>query len=519
MDRAGITLFGVAGLDLAARFAGELLGFGTTIGLAVPVVLAGRLSFGLSTLGAALGWLLLWLVLFLYAPVFFPTPDRSTDDWVVGVPNRLVVATGALGVGLTLEGWIAAWESRTNYGGGIVSGTVSVPPRYAAGLLVGVLVAYLVVVRTRPTAFAARRLPVPDRPTEGTVTGDRYVFLVLMLGVVLAVMSVLFPLPELILVGLQLGDVLYGVGMLVTAGEFYLAARQDLVEGMTGAVLVIWQEVEDLAHLVYVLAPLLWVWYVAVAVVTVLDLPTLVRTSPVGLVGVLGLVTVVGGYVTFHSFRLSERVRARMTGVDEHPRMPLFLLPAGAGVFVVMSVTLTGDPDPNSISMLALSPGLWGLAAASTVVAAVAIARPRLFPSFEASVDDRAVAAVSTTVFLLGTFVAFWATGAVEDSLGSVVQALTVLTVVSLGFWIGPPVFLGDRSLSDRERLKRGLKRSITASAVSLALGAVPVVYGNSPYPPLWELYLSVFTTTMIVSTMCAALFAVVLPFRFTRTG
>jgi hypothetical protein len=42
MDREGIALFGVAGLDLAARFAGELLGFGTTIGLAVPVVLPFR---------------------------------------------------------------------------------------------------------------------------------------------------------------------------------------------------------------------------------------------------------------------------------------------------------------------------------------------------------------------------------------------------------------------------------------------------------------------------------------------
>lgn len=512
-DRDGLTLVCVAGLDLAARFAGELLGFGTTIGLAVPIVLAGRLSFGLSALGAALGWFLLWLVLFFYAPVFFPAPDRSKSDWVVGIPNRLVVATGALCVGLTLEGWLAVWE--TNVGVGIVTGTVYVPPRDAAGLLVGIFVGYFAVVDREPTAFAATYLPVPDRPTVGSITADRYVFLVLLLGVVLSVMSVLFPLPELILVGLQVGDVLYGFLALVRVGEFSLAARKDLVEGMTGAVLVVWQEIEDLSHLVYILVPLLWTWWLVVAVITVLDLPTLVRTAPVSLVGVLSLVMAVGGYVTLHSFRLSERVRARLTDADERSRMPLFLLPAGGGAFVVMTAMLAGETGPNSISTLTLSPGLWVLAAVSTVVAVVAVAQPRLFPSVEEFVDDRAVAALSTAVFLVCLFM-----GNMTDStLGSVVQVISVLTVVSLGFWIGPPVFLGDRSLPDRERLKRGLKRSIVASVVSLAFGAVPVVYGSSPYPPLWELYLSVSTTAMIVSAMCALFFAAVLPFRFSRTG
>jgi hypothetical protein len=519
VDRTGLTLFGVAGLDLAARFAGELLGFGTTIGLAVPVVLAGRLSFGLSTLGAALGWLLLWLVLFLFAPVFFPEPDRSKNDWVVGVPNRLVVATGALGVGLTLEGWIAAWESRVSLGSGIVTGTVSVPPRYAVGLLVGILVSYFVVSNWRPSVFGTTWLPVPDRPAEGSVTADRYVFLVLMLGVVLSVMSVLFPLPELLLVGLQLGDVVYGLGTLVSAGEFYLVARQDFVEGMTGAVLVIWQDIEDLSHLVYIIAPLLWVWYIAVATITVADLPALVRTSPLGLVGVLGLVTVVGGYVTFHSFRLSERVRARMTGDDERPRMPLFLLPAGGGAFVVMAVLVDPASGPDSISTLSFSPGRWALGAASTVGAVVATARPRLLSPFERSVDDQAVAAVSTTVFLLCSFFPYYTTNTVEDSLGNIVLGLIMLTVLSLAFWIGPPVFLGERSLSDLERLKIGLKRSGVATVVSFALVAVPIVYGDRPYPTLWELYVYIFGTAMFVSAMCALFFAVVLPFRFSRTG
>ncbi|WP_152040436.1 hypothetical protein [Salinigranum salinum] len=517
MDRSGAVLFGVAGLDLAARIAGELLGFGTTVGLAVPVVLAGRLSFGLSTLGAALGWLLLWLVLFLYAPVFFPGPDRPTGEWVVGIPNRLVVATGALGVGLTLEGWIAAWESQVSLADGIVTGVVYISPLYAAGLLVAILVGYFIVVDTRPSVFAATRLPVPNRPTEGSITADRYVFLVLTLGLVLSVMSVLFPLPELLLVGLQLGDVVYGLGMLVSAGEFYVAARQDFVEGMTGAVLVIWQEIEDISHLVYILAPLLWVWYIAVATITAADLPALVRTAPLDLIGVLVLVTTVGGYVTFHSFRLSERVRARMTGDDERPRMPLFLLPAGAGAFVVMAVLVNPASGPDSVSTLAFSPGLWALAAAGTMVAVIATARPRRVPSFERVIDDQAVAALSTTVFLLCSFLPFFTTGAVEASFSDDVLALSMLTVLSLAFWIGPPVFLGDRSLPDKKRLKTGLKRSGAAAVVTFALAAIPVVYGDRPYSPLWELYLSVFGVVMLVSGMCFALFAVIMPFRLNR--
>ena len=106
-----IAVYATASTDLLIRAAAELLGFGHTVGLLVPTVVVGRLALGLNTVGWALGWVLLWLILFFYAPLFFPRQGEPNADWTLGAPNRLLVATAAVGVGVTFESWLAVFES------------------------------------------------------------------------------------------------------------------------------------------------------------------------------------------------------------------------------------------------------------------------------------------------------------------------------------------------------------------------------------------------------------------------
>ncbi|MFB6167664.1 MAG: hypothetical protein ABEJ43_02330 [Haloferacaceae archaeon] len=521
---SGIAIYGTASTDFVVRVSAELLGFGRSFGLFVPFILTGRLVLGLNTIGWALGWMLLWLVLFLYGPLFFPPQGETSTDWTLGVPNRLLVATAAVGVGITLESWLTVLESQANYGG-IVSSPVYVPPGTALGLLGATLLGHFVVGRLPPTSWAVSRLRTTPRPEEGHVTPDRYLLAVVFLGGILAVVAVLFPLPELLVMAFGAGSVVASVAPLTAPGVYLLAIREDLTQGLLGGAVAVWQDLEDVFHLVYILAPLLWFWLFAAGTIHILDLRTAVARSPLSLFLVLGTLGVAGGHVTLFAFRLSLRIRARARGEEPPPLVPLFLLPLGLAMFVPLAIIISsGIRTPNSLARLTFTRPLAALALLSIALSVVTVLRPAAFPLTGPDANDRATAAIATAVTLtLSVFAGVYSTSVLQPdarfAAARVVVGMTVFALVVSSLWWGSRIFLPADATTDRTRLKVGIVRAGAGAVAGLVLSAVSVATGLLYQPGILRLGVSYALSLLVLTSgLNLVLYVFVYPFRFVST-
>jgi|GEM_PF-4404075 len=550
------TLFGVVSVDLTLRFASELvgivdlvlrfvvevLGLGRTVSISAGAVLGSRLLLGLDIAGWMFGWLLFWLLLFQSTPLFFPrqgSRDDPSSDWTAGLANRFLLATATVGVGITFEGWLAALETRFHVGS-LVSSPVSISPVGFGGLLVVTLVGYVAVASLTTTTRVDRKyLYVPsDRYEGGAVTGDRYLLAVVVLGAILATMAVLFPLPELLLVSLQTADVLVAVGVVGTSAEYVVAARNDIVEGMTGAVLSVWEDLEEVFHLVYIVAPLLLFWVLAVETLAGIAFDSVVASSVPGL-AVLGLCLVtIGVQVTFHSYRLSERVRDRLVdaasasqeealNTETKPRIPLFLGPAAlawfvAGVLGTRQGSGIGGTAPV-VYELPFEPELALLAGFAFVLSILTVARPEWFPDFDdgdsdsAAARDHATAAVGTTVFVTVPVVG----GQVyADALGlpRVVALVVLLGGTLLAPWLAPRFLLGAQE-SEWDRLTTGIVRAGLTAIVGFLLTmavylAVSFTFGGT-VPTRLNVFVALFSLPLYVGGIALVLFVFLTPFHY----
>lgn len=474
-------VYGLAGTDLVIRVFAEFLGLGRTLGLVVPTIVTGRLVLGLDTVGWVLGWVLLWALLFLYGPLFFPSQGEPSTDWTLGLPNRLLVATAAVGVGITFESGLAVFESLANYGG-IVSSPVSVPPLVAVGLLGATLVGHLVVRNGGPTSWTVANLPIPPRPRGRPIAPDRYLSAIVVLGTILAVVAVLFPLPELLVMGFGAASVLGGVAPLTTPSVYLLAIREDLVRGMLGGALAVWQELEDLFHLVYVLAPLLWFWLLAVGTIHLLDLQMAVFQSPLSLFLLLALLGAAGGHVTLFAFHLSLRIRARAQREEQPPLVPLFLLPVGLAMFVLMAVVFSSTTTtPDSLTGVTFTGPLTAIALVSIVLSALTVLRPKVFPFTGRNTDDHATAAIATDVTLTASLLAsvLYDPSAPQPD-ARFLAGFVVFALLVPSLWIGPRIFLPDDAESDRARLGKGIKRAAGVAILGIVAGGLAVRSGLS---------------------------------------
>jgi hypothetical protein len=526
-------------VDLLLRFVVEVLGLGRTVGISAGAVFGTRFLLGLDLVGWVFGWLLFWLLLFWSAPLFFPRQGSPDDDWTAGLGNRFLLASATVGVGITIEGWLAAFETRFNFEN-LVSSPVFVAPVEAAGLLAVTLVGYVAVANmTTKTRVDRQYLYEPSERYEGgTVTGDRYLLAVIVLGVILATMAVLFPLPELLLVSLQTADFLVAIGIAVTGAEYVIAARNDIVEGMTGAVLSVWGDLRELFHLVYIVAPLLLFWFLAVVAVAGIAFESAVASSPPGL-AVYGLCFLtIGVQVTFHSYRLSERVRDRLVDAETatenealhtemKPRIPLVLIPAVLAWFVqaVMIRRQVGGGDtPSVIYELPFEPELALLAVFAFVLSVLTVARPRWFPGLDddsdsAAATDHVTAAVGTTLLVL--------TGVAADvytepvGLPRVAAQVVVVSVALLSPWLAPRVLLGTEG-SEWDRLWTGLKKAglvfVVGFLVSLVVAFV-LFFPDGEIPRHLTDYFAVVTLPLYVSGTAFVLFLFLLPFHYGSRG
>ena len=205
MSRWTQALFGALSIDLLLRAIAELVGEGSAAAVSAGAGLLSRYLFDLSTLVWVYGWLLLWVVVFQLTPVLLPR--QADPDWTEGIANRALVATGSVAVGLTLEGWLA-WAEGPLLETDVFAVRLLVQPVDAGALLVGILLGYAAVRwlgRTPLDRLASARslLYRPTaRPDATRITADRYLLAIVILGAVLASVALLFPLPELVVVGL-----------------------------------------------------------------------------------------------------------------------------------------------------------------------------------------------------------------------------------------------------------------------------------------------------------------------------
>lgn len=514
-----VAIYGTASIDLVMRLVAELLGFGRSVGLLVPFLVTGRLALGLDTIGWALGWVLLWLLLFLYGPLFFPEQGETRTDWTLGLPNRLLVATAAVGVGITFESWLAIFESLANYGG-IVSSPVYVPPIAALALLGATLVGHLVVRTLEPTSWTVEHVPVPTRPRERPIAPDRYLSAVVVLGAILAVVAVLFPLPELLVVAFGAGSVVASLAPLTTPSAYLFAIREDLVRGILGGALAVWQALEGLSHLVYVLTPLLWFWLFAVGTIHLLDVRAAVARTPLSLLLLLGVLGAAGLHVVLFTFRLSLRVRARARGEEQPPLVPLFLLPLGVALFVSLAVIISsGTTTPNSLSRVGFSGPLTALGLLSIGLSVVTVLRPAAFPLTGPDVDDRATAAIATALTLTSSIVAAVYDPTVPELDVRFGVGMAVFALVVSSLWWGPRLFLAQDTANDRARLEAGIKTAGTVAVIGLVVAALSVRAGLSYWPPVPRLVVGyVLSLLILTSGLNLVLYVLIYPFRLIST-
>jgi hypothetical protein len=246
----------------------------------------------------------------------------------------------------------------------------------------------------------------------------------------------------------------------------------------------------------------------------------------------------IGVQVTFHSYRLSERVRDRLVDAESatrdealyakvKPRIPLVLVPAGLAWFVqtvmIRQRGVGGGETPSVISDLPFEPELALLAVVAFVLSVLTVARPGLFPDFDddddsdsAAARDHATAAVGTTLLVLSAGVA--ASAYTEPTgLSRVAAEVVAVSVTLLAPWLAPRVLLGSQG-SEWNRLLTGLKRAgltfVGGFGLSLVVGAVLfLLFGE--IPRRLDVYVALVSLPCYVAGVALALFGFLLPFHY----
>lgn len=338
---------GVAVADLLVRSVPELIGQGDSLVIPLSILFASRHALDLAHVGWGLGWMFLFSLVFYFTPHLLPA---RISDWAAGIPARTALAVSATLVGTVTETAIVSLIPSV--------GTTPVPlSAQSVGGVLGstVLLFGLATVlpsigsSTRALSYDERSLVVLPREMRRDLSffefAFRGAFVAVALGVLLAEVSLLYPIPELVVVGFAAYDGLVGDA----STPSYLPAGRDLAEKVSTGTVAAWGGIRQLLVLLYV------VFIIFVAVVFGLyvfsqwTLPQDAIDSPES-VG-LGLLLVVPAvvYAVQYAVRTLERIpgemRAQMHGVetpaDMRTRAPGFLLPAVAMLLLAITTEET----------------------------------------------------------------------------------------------------------------------------------------------------------------------------------
>jgi hypothetical protein len=436
--------------DLLARGGAELLSRGGLEVVPVVAVASVKLVTQLERLGWLLGWLLLAGVVFQTAPLLFPTDDR---DWPASLQGRSGVAAGAVAAGMLVES--AILEQQPGFQGTL--------PLEQTTLLVGVgvvLGSYLVAVggdRPFERSWVYDPGDLDVHLDDGRVTFGRYVLFVLVLGVLLSATSLLFPLPELVVVGSQLGQ---ATGVSLWAVVSPIPGGTDVGERLARGAAAVWAGVEYVPFLGYALVLLVSAFSYSAAYLRAADLAAMLRTTPLDAFVISAVVGTVIVLTVMSVDRYLERLYLKL-GEDperraEVPRVPGLLVPAGLLLF---GLELSRPEYPTSSPMYEdivreanTVPGLEVTAASAAVLAlgfALAVATLALSGRFEPR-DSRLPDIVALPLSVVSLFAGLLLT---QGGLDVAATAESAAGLVGLGLLVG----LYPASFVEFERIARSI--------------------------------------------------------------
>ncbi|WP_159902712.1 hypothetical protein [Salinirussus salinus] len=469
MSRWNWALFAAVSIDLLMRAVAEILGAGSVAVLSTMVQLAVQYGLGFDTIVWGYGWVMLWLIVFQVTPALFPQTPR--EGWAGGIPNRLLFASAAVAMGLIFESWLAYIDTTDPVAAVLlqdITGRVLVPPVDAAKLLGGVFVASLLVRyvgRTSLTdaAEALGVLYIPSQPSPlaemsdsgsatETVTGRKYLLAVVLLGLLLSTLVVLFPLPEVILVCVQLASALAVVTAPVSRDEASISRiLNGIEESLVAASTAVWGGVWAVQRVLYAFFLIVIPAFLTLGLFRVVDLGALLNQQPLETmllaVGLLVAICHVFLYVARLCQRLyAERLEAALPPSREPPTpspVPLMLFPAGL-LFAAVSRALSEQaqdelPSPNSITTVDVSPAVAVLITVGILLAVTTVWKSQAWPSFLPTnhLPDLLVAILSLFVFGVTVELFF---GTLEpgsafqpgEILSGIVGALTQIVLLSV---------------------------------------------------------------------------------------
>ncbi len=470
---------GVAGVDVLARALLELLYAGDPVAIAVGGgALLSRYVLDAATLTWALGWVVLGMAVFVVTPHLFP---EELLAWARGVPARAVLTVGTVAVAFSLDSTFAALAV---FG----ASPVDAPPLALLAAFAGVLV---LVPVTRQLPWWCSGVPLVNCP-KGTMlrtgrefrSGEilaRILVIVTLAALFLVLLSRLFPIPEIVLVGLavvEMGQVLYAGGGDPPDG------RKDPAERAVLGLGAVWYGPEAVLALLYAVAPVFFVLYFDLRALEMFAGAFTPRTVAF-LLATLGAATL---SALVASVRLIERLprafladsagadvrladrfddlhpTADAAGVDVrladrfddlHPRVPgLMLLPAALLVVFGSQAPIFRELGPRPQYTLSVSTPELGVALALAGVALAITLRTRWFSGLRVIERDYHAAVASGALFVgvpLGYGIAVHASDAPDVSLLVLVPVLVYALVgLMLSPFLGYELFDSDPDASDQ---------------------------------------------------------------------
>ena len=465
-----VPIASLACLEVGWRTIVELVGATDLVLLPIGGILFSREVLNAAAAGQFLGFLLLGIAAFQALPEVFP--ERYLG-WANDVPSRVLVAGGIVVAASLFNGFVGQLP--------FLDGGVFAPvPTVAVVLGVSAVTGLLTAVYDSTGVPQRRPFPgyVRYRPQDAVssvvppvgLLVSRVVMILVFGGLALAIVSRLYPLPELFFVGVTIYAGLSGP----------TTVRADIAEGFISGLRAVWGGRDGVIGVSYGVGGLLFVLWLGVALTVGLENRAAVISDPTTLL--FGVVTV--GLGTVHAttslVRLIERL-PNAVGTDEtytadKPLIPGLLLPAGAlfGLYVGASTVRS-----NSLSLSATLPEL-ALALALGTVAVVTLYRPSMGPGLPISDYLRIVLAPSLLFAIWGTSASrFGGNVALVPDGGPVINlivALCVFTSFPLSPFLGYELFSTGDGTSETADLSNLISEATSAAGVFLVALVVSVV-------------------------------------------
>lgn len=504
ISRKLIPLFSLACIEIGWRSIVELFEFSDLVLVPIGGLLVSKELLDAAAIGQFLGLLLFGVATFLTLPEVFP--DRYLD-WGNDILGRAIVATGVVGASLLFNGLVARLPFLD---GGSFNPAATVLLLIGISSLTGLLTAIYKKVgvpqwRPLPNHLGYRKLDHHDTgvPPVGLLV-SRVLLILVFGGIALAVVTRLYPLPELFVVGITAYEAL----------SEPTAIRTDIAEGFIAGLRSIWAGPRGVLGVSYGIGGLLFVVWLGAAYTAGLENRAEVVGNPVTLL--FGLTTLVVGtlHATTALVRLVERLPGefgnRSVPAAEKPLIPGLLLPSAAlfGWYV-----RTSTVEGNSYSVSATVPEL-GITLVLGAIAIVALLYPSSGPHLPFS-DYFTIALAPSLLFAIWGTSAFAFGGelAIVSSSDSIINLLVVayaFTMLALSPFLGYELFSSDDAVGTPD-LSNLVSETIAAAAVLLVGSFISFILDRAASLVPYGEILPVIGATFVLPPLAAIVIRVML--------